>query len=95
MVSNCRGLLFGKPFDGLGCMIRAAPTQKFQFLVFKRIRRAEELLQFLASARWEMAYVLQIGLEGRSVRHSEDAIVPLLLAVALLLDFEHADRSAF
>jgi hypothetical protein len=67
-----------------------APSQKLEFIVFERIRSAEETLQFLACAGGKVADVLQIGLERRTVWHRKHAVVSLLLAFARLLDFEDA-----
>jgi hypothetical protein len=51
------------------------------FLVFERIRCAEEALQFLACAGRKMADVLQIGLERGAVWYRKHAVVSLLLAL--------------
>ena len=70
-------------------MGRSAPTQEFDLLFFQRICCNEKLLQLLDSALGKIADVLQITLEGRAIRHSENAIVLFLLAFAFLADLEN------
>lgn len=41
----------------------------------------------------QLANILEIRFERRSVRHGEHPVVSLFLAFAFLLDFENADRA--
>jgi hypothetical protein len=47
-----------KSLDGLNCVRRAAPSQKFKFLIFKRIGCLEEFLQFVDCSCRKTPHVL-------------------------------------
>ena len=67
------------------------PSQKFEFFIFERIRRLEELFQFFDSAFWQLSDVFEIRLERRAVWNNENSIVPFFLTLIQLQDFENAD----
>jgi hypothetical protein len=67
--------------DRLDGLCRPAPSQKLQRFRFERVRRFKEFLQLLCRPRWQPPDVLQVTLEGRTIRYYEYAIVSLLLAL--------------
>src|SRR3954464_7332106 len=67
--------------DRLDGLCRPAPSQKLQRFRFERVRRFKEFLQLLCRPRWQAPDVLQVTLEGRTIRYYEYAIVSLLLAL--------------
>ena len=89
-----RGFLPRQSLDGLHRVRRAAPSEKFEFFIFKRIGSFEKFLQLLDSPCWKSPHVLQIAFKRRAVGHRKKTVVPLFLTLVDLKNFEHSDRFA-
>jgi hypothetical protein len=85
--------LAGQAPDGFGRPAWTMPSEKFQLLALKRIRRPKELFKIVARMGRKFADILEIRFERRSVGHRKHPIVSLFLAFAFLFDFENADRA--
>jgi hypothetical protein len=53
-----------KFLNGLDRMGRAAPSEKFEFVVFERVRGSEKVLQLVHSPCWQAPHVLQSASNG-------------------------------
>ena len=56
-----------KFLNGLDRMGRAAPSEKFEFVVFERVRGSEKVLQLVHSPCWQAPHVLQSAFKRRTV----------------------------
>ena len=84
----------GAVLDRLHRDLGAFPPDDLQFFVFKLVSCDEKLLKLLLNRLREVPDVANRLLRVRAPGHSEQAVVPLGIPFALLLDLKNADDAA-